>query len=195
MKKAFTLVEMLVVIGIISLLMGASIVGYNSAVEKAEKAKAFELLSNVKTALENYYTQNNSTWPTDLKNGADRGLLDEDAVYMLAKKGYYPLNIDDGHLAGYDRFGIVTPWATNVIKTRGKGVTKSTKVGSVALEKHIIHYAIAEEDGNGIVEIPASSGGKSVRVRAVACVWCCPKNGSNRWEDQIKSWDPGKELK
>lgn len=45
MKKGFTLVEMLVVIGIIVILLGASIGGFSKMTKSAERAKARELVS------------------------------------------------------------------------------------------------------------------------------------------------------
>ena len=55
----FTLVEMLVVIGIIAVLTAASVVGYSRVTASAEKARCFELVKNVHTALVQLYNQNN----------------------------------------------------------------------------------------------------------------------------------------
>ena len=51
MKKGFTLIEMLVVIGIIAVLVGASIGGFSAMTRTAERAKCQELVSNVATVL------------------------------------------------------------------------------------------------------------------------------------------------
>ena len=70
MKKGFTLIEMLVVIGIIAILIGASLAGYSSMVKTADKARCQELVSNVATALTMLF-QNEGMWPKRLaKNGA-----------------------------------------------------------------------------------------------------------------------------
>lgn len=193
MKSGFTLVEMLVVIGIIGILTGASIVGYNSAVQKAENSRAQELVHNAATALTACY-QSQGYWPTAIQEGADQQKLDEKAVLPLAKKNYLSMSVDDGRLSGYDRFGLVTPWAQNVIKSRGKSASLSTPVAntSATIEDHILRYAI-DDDEDGLVEI--NTDGASVRVRATACVWCCPKNGSKKWKDMIKSWTAGQEKR
>ena len=57
MKRGFTLIEMLVVIGIIAVLAGASIGVFAKASKKAQLAKGRELVSNVATALATIYQQ------------------------------------------------------------------------------------------------------------------------------------------
>ena len=51
MKKGFTLIEMLVVIGIIAALIAAAIGSYSGVTRAAEKAKCRELVAQVATAL------------------------------------------------------------------------------------------------------------------------------------------------
>ena len=50
-KSGFTLVEMLVVIGIIAVLSAAGMVGYSRIIKSARKAKTVELVANAATAL------------------------------------------------------------------------------------------------------------------------------------------------
>ena len=56
-RNAFTLVEMLVVIGIIAILTGASIGAFSKMTKTAERAKCQELVSNTATALTALYQQ------------------------------------------------------------------------------------------------------------------------------------------
>ena len=56
-KSGFTLVEMLVVIGIIAILAAASMVGYSKVVKSARRAKNQELVSNAATALAQILTR------------------------------------------------------------------------------------------------------------------------------------------
>ena len=196
MKKAFTLVEMLVVIGIIAVLTAATIGGYSKITATAEKTKCRELVSNVAIAMTTYF-QRNGAWPSILvKNGKTDGELDENVAYAL--KDYISLNADTNaqKLKGLDKFGIVTPWATEVIKRRGSSAAVTDKVPSGGLIKdHILHYAI-DLDGDGIIE-NASVGGESVSVRATAIVWCCGKDGiieaytRGLRKDDIHSWTKG----
>ena len=72
-KRAFTLVEMLVVIGIIAVLAAASMVGYSKVVKSARKSKTQELVSNVATALTQILSKNNGVWPEDLLERVNNG--------------------------------------------------------------------------------------------------------------------------
>ena len=63
MKKAgFTLMEMLVVIGIISVLMGVAVAGFGGMTKRAQRAKTQELVSNAATALTMIF-QEKKSWP------------------------------------------------------------------------------------------------------------------------------------
>lgn len=55
MKKAFTLLEMLVVIGIIGVLVSIGISSYSTAQKKARDAKRKSDLKTIQTAFEQYY--------------------------------------------------------------------------------------------------------------------------------------------
>lgn len=185
-RNGFTLVEMLVVIGIIGILTGASVVGYSKMIDQAENTRAQELISNCNTALTAYF-QKEGFWPQAILNSATGdNLLDEKAALPLAKKGYLSLTVDeDGtRLSGYDKFGVITPWATAVLKKRGSSVTLSTKVrGAQTIRDHILRFAI-DEDEDGLVELPMEAGGG--KVRATSCVWCISKSGA-----QLTSWTKG----
>lgn len=61
-KKGFTLIELLVVIGIIGLLSTLAVVALGSARQKARDSKRLSDIKQVQTALELYFTDNN-TYP------------------------------------------------------------------------------------------------------------------------------------
>ena len=67
-KSGFTLVEMLVVIGIIAVLAAASMVGYTRIIKSARKTKTVGLVANVATAL-TYILTKEGTWPEELLQG------------------------------------------------------------------------------------------------------------------------------
>lgn len=193
MRKAFTLVEMLVVIGIIAILVAASIGGFAGMTRAAENKKCQELVSNTATAL-TFLFQKNGMWPRVLRNGASRQMLDENAALALATP--MSLTTTNGKLDGADRLGIVSPWAATVIKRRGRSATTGDKVpGGGTIEDHILRYAI-DDDGDGIIK-DVNVGGESISVRATAIVWCCAKDGKEwPYSTGIKkgcsySWTPG----
>jgi len=179
-RQGFTLVEMLVVIGIIAVLIGASLAGFTKMTRSADRAKAQELVSNVATALTALY-QKEGNWPKRLAvNGSSDGELDANAAIPLAKGGYISLTTTGSgqnmKLAGTDRFGIITPWALATVKRRGSSAALSDIVsGTATVKDHILHYAL-DLDGDGIIK-GASVGGRSVDIRATAAVWCGGKDG------------------
>ncbi|MBQ8126239.1 MAG: prepilin-type N-terminal cleavage/methylation domain-containing protein [Kiritimatiellae bacterium] len=195
MKKGFTLVEMLVVLGIIAVLVGATIGGYSKFSKTAEKTRCQELVSNTATALATLFQQNGA-WPRALRTAAQGdGKLTATAAYPLA--AYMSLTTSNNALAGYDRLGIVSPWATAVIRHRSGGaVSESTRVPSGGtVDDHILRFAI-DYDGDGIIE-GANVGGETIDIRATAAVWCCGKDGrieaysQGLRRDDVYSWTKG----
>src|SRR3989338_6984910 len=64
MKKAFTLLEMLVVVGIIAVLVSIGTSSYSTAQKKARDAKRQSDLKSFQNALEQCYSVNSYAYPT-----------------------------------------------------------------------------------------------------------------------------------
>jgi prepilin-type N-terminal cleavage/methylation domain-containing protein len=62
-KRAFTLIEMLVVVAIISILLGAAIWAYQGALERAKATKDMSNLRQIGTATQMYMNDNNGVFP------------------------------------------------------------------------------------------------------------------------------------
>lgn len=194
MKKAFTLIELLVVLAILGILMSVLIFVFTKAPDTAEKAKCEEYVKQVATALETVEIP-----PPLLHQGAnnENGLDEKVAVPIAEKLG---CKTKDGRLTGYDRFGIVTPWAMTAIKNQGSSCSLSSEVnvGSArgTIKDHRLRYALGR-DG----EVTAMVGGETVRIRANAVVWCGGADGviepySKGVEgDDVYSWSPDKVIR
>lgn len=201
MKKGFTIIEVLVTMGIIAILVAVSLGGFSAATKSAEKAKCSELVSNVATAMTAVYQQT-GRWPKRLAAlGETGGRLDANAAFAFVSGGvkYLSLSVNDAGtaLSGVDKFGIVTPWAADAIRKAGAGASLATAVGvtGASVEDHVL-WAAVDVDGDGLIQ-GASVGGESVDVRASAIVWCAGKDGvmapysRGLRADDIYSWSKG----
>lgn len=200
-KSGFTLVEMLIVIGIIATLMGVMVAALAKFVGSADKARCRELVSNTATALTALY-QRNGAWPRALiaNHNSEQG-LDQKAALPLAKGNFMTLtqNSSGTALGGYDKFGILTPWATAVIKKKGDSVSTSTKVPTGGtIQTHVLRYAI-DLDGDGVIP-GVNIGGETRSIRATAVVWSGGKDGvieaysAGLKKDDVYSWTPGQAM-
>ena len=194
MKKGFTLVELMVVIGILALLMAVLFGSFGSAPEKAEEGDCQQYVHQVADALTRLHQDKKGLWPKALRQNhlSEQG-LDEKAAYPLAAGGYLSLSSDgESKLTGTDRFGLFSRWGQELLKQRGLSCTLSSRVkvgGSLA--DHRLRYAL-DLDGDGIIEdidvskIPGAEKAQSVSVRATAAVWCLGPKG-----EVICSWTKG----
>lgn len=205
MKKGFSLVEMLVVIGILAVLIGIGMGSFSSTSKRAQKAKAQELVNNVADALTMIY-QEEGCWPRRiLAAGNGEGEITAAIAYDIAKRGKMALTMDSQdaekrETVGVDRMGIVTPWAQETIKAAGSssiGDGTRVKTGGT-IGDHRLRFAV-DTDGKGFVR--ANVGGESVTIRGSAAVWCCGMDGKlesytkGLRSDDTYSWGAGQVRK
>lgn len=204
MKRGFTLVEMLIVIGVIAILTGAAMTGFRGAVEKAQAAKCQELVHNVSTALVKVF-QDNGSWPSRIISaGQGSGEMTAEIGGELARRKALSLNYrlveneETGEkvykLVGLDQCGVVSPWAAEVVKRKAANGNVSLNEpvpGGGTIRDHVLRFSV-DDDEDGLVKV-SYEGGKSVTVRASAAVWCCGRDGKFGTRDDIKSWAKGQE--
>jgi len=189
-RSGFTLIEMLIVIGIISILVGVSLTSFNKMMKSAEKAKAQELVSNAATALAGLY-EADGVWPKKIREAnasKEQGKLNDEIALILAKRGYMSLSMANGKLSGRDRFGVITPWAAKVVDQKGSSATLGDSVtAGTTVEDHILNFAV-DLDGDGKI-LSQECGGRIGNIRATVAVWCLSKDG----KDSVQSWTKGQE--
>ena len=213
-KPAFTLIEMLVVIGIIAVLSGALIVGMDRVRKTAQRSKAQEIVSNTATALGIIF-QKEMGWPQLLLNYSGRQ-LEAEPSHVFVRFNLLGLSYDSKSynatartgtikLIGADRCGIVDPWAAAVLKRKTSSTEKDgidTKVETGGKVKdHILWFAV-DDDGDGITEVNIPNS-PTIRVRAPACVWGAGADGvlgkydrrNKDADDDVYSWSRGQEVK
>jgi prepilin-type N-terminal cleavage/methylation domain-containing protein len=208
MKKGFTLIEMLLVVGIIAILAGASLAGLAHIRRSADRQRCQELVANAATALTALF-QDKGAWPRAiLRNGANGGELDADSALPLALGAYMDLSLakdrvngvwkeaDHKKLGGYDRFGVLSPWGVACLRAAGSRATLSSAVPTGGkLGDHLLRFAV-DLDGDGIIN-DVSVGGETISIRATAAVWCCGRDGKiepyskGLRADDVYSWNVG----
>ena len=210
-KRGFSLVEMLVVIGIIAILSGALVVGMDRVRKTAQRSKAQEIVSNTATALGAIF-QKEMAWPQLLIKNNNKQLTAAPS-HVFVRHGLLGLTYDATSYAssktiklmGSDRCGIVDPWAAAVLKrnaskSENDGLTLKVDTGGT-VKDHILWYAI-DVDGDGITEVKHPKDG-NISVRASACVRSGGADGElgslKRREkasaDDVYSWARGQEVK
>ena len=206
MKRGFTLIEMLVVIGILAALMTAGVVTYSSSIRQAQTARGAELVHNFQTALVMSLQKEDCWLPDLLKYGAGSdGQAVKEVGACLGKRHYFSFGADDDgdgryRLSAAEEFGVLTPWAEEFVRTRlasnAQAADSLRMPSGGTIGDHRLRFAIdSDYDGITVVSVSASGQRGSTKVRASACVWCCGYDGKFGTKDDIYSWTVGQETK
>jgi prepilin-type N-terminal cleavage/methylation domain-containing protein len=75
MKKGFTLFELLVSISIIGILTAIAVMSFSSAQKKARDSRRIQDMNIIQKAAEQYYSQNNYTYPANSDAFVSGGVL------------------------------------------------------------------------------------------------------------------------
>jgi prepilin-type N-terminal cleavage/methylation domain-containing protein len=181
-NKGFTLVEMLVVMGLIGLLVAMMTGALKYAQNVAWQARAQELVSNVATAL-TIYISREGVWPKEILESG--GVVDNEVCKVLQQARLLDVTTvkSDGSINqnSPERFGLLSPWGQRMLSRNPK---MTASLGSLptdaALRKHMLQLRV---DINLDGKIDSSDGqlgalpGEGSIIRASAMVWACGPNG------------------
>jgi len=205
LRAGFTLVEMLVVIGVIGLLAAALLGAFSHLKTAARQAQAQALVGEVATAL-NSYLQQYREWPDALKNRTE---MDETACWVLQSAKLLDVTAktekqnSDGTVtikmneSSLDRYGLLDPWGRAALK-KNPSISSSgvTIEGGRKLSDHRLQYRL-DLNYDGYVDSSEDSP-KGQKIRASVIVWSRGPDGlddfkkSGRYpQDDRLSWNYG----
>ena len=190
LTSGFTLIEMLVVIGIIGILATALLGAFSYVKTIAWQSRAQNQVSQVTTAL-NVYLQSERTWPAELLNKTE---FDMDVCWVLQEQKIFDVTVktkdssgawvwdkDNGKNGGsLDRFGLLDPWGRAILRSNPQSTEADVK-------NHRLQFRL-DKNFDGYVD--AGEGApKGVKVRASIIVW---SRGPDGMDDATGSNPRGK---
>jgi len=187
LNGGFTLVEMLVVVGILGILAAALIGSFSHLQVTARQAQAQTLASEVATAF-TVYLQRERSWPTEWVTSKE---MDEKVCRVFQRKHLFDVTtyeLDSGgnptltvNKQSLDRFGLLDPWGRAALR-RNPGISSSgvTVEGGAKLADHRLQYRL-DTDYDGFVD--SSEGApEGVKIRASVIVWSRGPDGKDDFD-------------
>jgi len=180
-RRGFTLVEMLVVIGILGILSAALLSSFSHVQSAARKAEAQKQVAEVATAL-TVFLQLERTWPQEWLDKGKREMDIEMCWYMQSRKlldvttflyegsTVKPMTADNLNDQSLDRFGMLDPWGRRALKkskVKSKGLEDKPPAEA---ENHLIQFRL-DKNYDGWVDQSEGLPGKGGKVRASVLVW------------------------
>ena len=167
----FTLVEMLVVIGIIGILMSVLIPSYFYVQRIAHQSHAQRLVSNAATAL-TVYIQRELYWHQDILDSD--GYFNAKVCKVLYDAGLLDVVVDQRY--SVDKFGLLDPWGKALLRRNKELLAKELDPMDAVrppeeLRKHLLQFRIDTNLDGMIDSTDRWSPPFNRPVRASAIVW------------------------
>jgi prepilin-type N-terminal cleavage/methylation domain-containing protein len=202
-NKGFTLVEMLVVIGIIGLLIGVLTTAFIHGQTLAWQARSQELASNVATALGTYLL-NEKSWPDEILRS--NGVVNNEVCKVLQEADLLDVTTvkSDGTINqnSPERFGLFSPWGQRIIRKKPMMTASLGALPADAeLQRHMLQFRVDVNLDGKIDSSDAGLGtipGNGAPIRATAIVWSCGpqgkadgETGAKNPQDNRQTWTAG----
>lgn len=203
-KGGFTLVELLIVIGIIGLLSTVLVVSFGRVRKVAMRNEAQKIVDQAKVSLEAVLL-NTQSWPAVLQNYMAQGFTKEVCWYLQQKKmmdlttkeilrvsstgAAMQKEVWEWSKTSLDRFGLLDPWGRNALKINVNASDENAELGNgntTKFKDHLLQYRL-DLNGDGFIDSSDCRGCsmpvEGMRVRAKVIVWSRGEDGLDDGEN------------
>jgi prepilin-type N-terminal cleavage/methylation domain-containing protein len=182
-ERAFTLVELLVVVTIIAVLAGISIPAYQGILKKMTEQQARTMDQTLVNSISSYFAEYNK-YPLPADYGSEVGALRTDEQLTGALLATDPL-MNPKRIRFLPDLKDASTTGKNGLKTSGDVATVVDPWGEE-------YYVIMDADYNGEIENPNPGVGSLKLYQKVLVYSAGPDKDGATWEDNVTSWTTGK---